>query len=318
MSEVTAVIPVHGRWDLTKQLLADLRAQSTAVTQVIVVDDGSEDGTASLAAEWGAEVISTGTNAGFPRAVNLGVAAVKTEFLVILNNDLRLPGDWLERLLYLCEIGAWFASGKLLSGTRSGEIDGTYDLISRGGSAWRAGNGAPTAGISGNVSVLDLPSFTAGLFRTSLFSRIGPLEERFGMYLEDVDFGLRCVKAGLWGMYDPTVTGVHLGSATRGEWHAQTARQMARNQIWLVARHFKGLSWPVFVSQVLFAMLAFTRNAGWAAVLGSMEGIATYRRMRLSGPYLKEDFLRRHEKEIAGMQGSPPRDRFWQLYFKLT
>ena len=318
MSEVTAVIPVHGRWDLTAQLLEDLRAQTVPVRHFIVVDNNSPDETASLAAKAGAQVIQMAENAGFARAVNRGLAEVETEFVLIINNDVRLPGDWLERLLYLCEIGAWFAAGRLLSGARPGEIDGSSDLISRGGCAWRAEHGAPASLPSGHVATMDLPSFTAGVFRTSLFQRIGPLEERFGSYLEDVDFGLRCVKAGLWGMYDPAVAGIHLGSATRGEWHPETARQIARNQIWLVARHFPSVSWAVLVSQVLFVALAFTRHAGWAALKGVIEGVRTFGAMRTAGPRLRADFLRRHEQEIATLQGNPPRDRFWQLYFKLT
>ena len=318
MSEVTVIIPVHGRWDLTAQLLKDIRAQTAAITHIILVDNASSDETVPNAAKLGVEVIAMGENSGFARAVNRGLASVHTEFVLIVNNDVRLPADWLERLLFLCEIGAWFAAGRLLSGSRTGEIDGTFDLISRGGCAWRAGHGTAASPPTDNVSTMDFPSFTAGLFRTSLFNRIGPLEERFGSYLEDVDFGLRCVKAGLWGMYDPTVSGIHIGSATLGEWHPSTARQIARNQIWLVARHFPSVSWAVVVSQCLFVALAFSRSAGWAALQGVFEGFRSFGTMRTAGPYLKADFLRRHEREIASGQGNPPRDRFWQLYFKLT
>ena len=58
--------------------------------------------------------------------------------------------------------------------------------------------------------------FTATLFRTDLFRKIGGLDERFRSYLEDVDFCLRCAKHGYHGMYVPRAVATHEGSATLG------------------------------------------------------------------------------------------------------
>ena len=318
MSEITAIVPVHGRWELTAQILEDLRAQSVPVKEIIIVDNASPDQTAKLAVAAGARLISMDENAGFARAVNRGINAAETEYVLIVNNDLRLPGDWLEKLLYVSKLGAWFAAGKLLSGTRPGEIDGTFDLISRGGCAWRGQHGEPDQEHNKAAMQMDFPSFTAGLFRRSLFTRVGPLEEKFGSYLEDVEFGLRCVEAGLWGMYVPDAVGIHLGSATRGTWHPETTRQIARNQLWIVARHFPRVSWAVLVSQVLFVALAFSNGAGWAALQGKWDGLTGFGHMRRKQPHVRADFLLRHEQEIAKLQGEPARDLFWRLYFKLT
>ncbi len=318
MNEVTAVIPVHGRWELTAQLLDDLRAQSVPLKEIIVVDNGSLDQTAALATGAGVRVIAMGENVGFAVAVNRGIQAVETEFVLIVNNDVRLPADWLEKLLYVMQLGTWFAAGKLMSGTSVGEIDGTFDLISRGGCAWRGRHGEADDKPRNVTEQMDFPSFTAGLFRRTLFDRVGPLEAEFGSYLEDVEFGLRCVEAGLWGMYVPTAVGIHLGSATRGAWHPETARQLARNQLWIVARHFPRMTWAVLISQVLFVGLAFFHGAGWAALRGKLEGLAGFRRMRRKAPHIRPDFLLRQEREIAELQGKPPRDMFWRLYFKLT
>ena len=120
MPEVTAIIPVHNRWDLTSRLLDDLRSQSIAVKEILIVDNGSIDGTAQNATAAGARVIPMSGNTGFARAVNAGIRAAETEFVLIVNNDVRLPGDWLEKLLHSTAIGVWFTAGKLLSGARPG------------------------------------------------------------------------------------------------------------------------------------------------------------------------------------------------------
>ena len=318
MPDVTAIIPVHNRWDLTARLLDDLRTQSSALKEILIVDNASTDGTAQKATALGARVIALTENTGFAHAVNIGVRSAETEFVLIVNNDVRLPGDWLETLLRSTTLGAWFTAGKLLNRSRPNEIDGTFDLISRGGCAWRANHGSVDRPAQANPMQMDFPSFTAGLFRRSLFDRIGYLEESFESYLEDVDFGLRCVEAGLWGLYVPQAVGIHEGSATLGAWHPETARRLARNQLWIVARHFPRLSWPVLVSQLLFIALGFRKGAGWAVLKGKFQGLAQFGRMRRKGTHVPLDFLARHDREIAHLQGTPARDLFWRLYFKLT
>lgn len=319
MPDVTAVIPVHNRWDLTSRLLNDLRTQTISLKEILIVDNGSTDGTAQKATAAGARVIALTENTGFAHAVNVGIRASETEFVLIVNNDVRLPGDWLEKLLHSTEIGVWFTAGKLLSGARPGEVDGAFDLISRGGCAWRAGHGLPDSPSKSNPMQMDFPSFTAGLFRRGLFDRIGYLEEAFESYLEDVDFGLRCAEAGLWGLYVPQAVGIHEGSATLGPWNPETARRLARNQLWIVARHFPRLSWPVLVSQFLFIALGFSNGAGLAVLKGKWQGLVGFpRMMRRKGPHVPLDLLARHDREIAQLQGTPARDLFWRLYFKLT
>ena len=319
MAEVTAIIPVHNRWDLTARLLDDLHSQSFPLKEILIVDNASTDGTAQKATALGARVIAMTENTGFAHAVNFGIQATETEFVLIVNNDVRLPGDWLEKLLQAGELGCWFLAGKLLSGARPGEIDGTFDLISRGGCAWRAGHGSSGAGAESGPMQMDFPSFTAGLFRRGLFHRIGYLEESFESYLEDIDFGLRCAEAGLWGLYVPQAVGIHEGSATLGIWNAETARRLARNQLWIVARHFPRFNWPVLVSQVLFIALGFRNGAGLAVLKGKWQGMAGFRRMmRIKGPHVAPDLLARHDREIEHLQGTPARDLFWRLYFKLT
>ena len=86
-ARVAAVIPTWNRRDLLATLLRNLAAQACPFTEIIVVDNGSEDDSVELAASVGARVLRMGSNLGFAAAVNRGVEAADAEWVAILNND---------------------------------------------------------------------------------------------------------------------------------------------------------------------------------------------------------------------------------------
>ena len=67
--------------------------------EVIVSDNGSTDGAAEVAEEFGARVLRMGSNLGFSRAVNAGVEACRTELIALVNSDVEPEPDWLARLV---------------------------------------------------------------------------------------------------------------------------------------------------------------------------------------------------------------------------
>ena len=141
-ARVTAVIPTWNRRDLLLNLFQSLGAQTRPFNEIIVVDNGSTDGSAEFAERAGAKVLRLGRNAGFAAAVNRGIEAAGTDWVAILNNDVTLEPDWLEKLLTAPE-DAWFASGKILRTSDPNLVDGTFDEISRGACASRCGSGKP-------------------------------------------------------------------------------------------------------------------------------------------------------------------------------
>src|SRR5947209_16167316 len=86
---VTVVTPVWNRRDLVERLLRTIARQTVPVAEVIVVDSGSGDGAPEAAERWGARVIRLGRNAGFTRAVNRGIAEVRTEWIALVNSDVE-------------------------------------------------------------------------------------------------------------------------------------------------------------------------------------------------------------------------------------
>jgi len=325
MDRVSVVIPTRNRRDLVQALLLNLRAQTVTPAEIIVVDDGSEDGTAEAAVELGARVIE-GRTLGFARAVNLGVQASRHQWVAVLNNDLELESEWLARLLEAAEAArAWFACGKLLDFRRAGRIDGTFDLLSRGACAWRAGHGRPDGPLWNCPRTVQFAGFTAVLLRRELFERVGWLDERFHSYLEDVEFCLRCALAELHGVYVPAARGRHAGSATLGRWSRESVRLIARNQLWLIAKHypdgwFKLYGRAVVAAQWLWGLTAARHGAFGAYLRGKQQGWQGFRDIRESSPRPKaperlQAVLRDSERQIRSLQEQGGWDWYWRAYF---
>jgi GT2 family glycosyltransferase len=321
---ITAIIPTFNRAGLLRKVLTDLRAQTLPVTEILVVDNGSGDESAAVAESFDARVLRESANLGFCRAVNRGVGEATGEWLAILNNDVELPSDWLARLYAgAVESGARFATGKLLSVDDRTILDGSFDALCLGGCAWRCGSGRKDDGLWDQPRAIQFAPFTAALFRKSLFEEIGFLDESFGSYLEDVDFGLRCAIHGYNGVYVPGAVAYHHGSATLGRWNGETVRNIARNQVLLVAKHYPrrwtwDAGWKVLIGQALWGLLAVRHGAAAAWMKGKWEGVRAFRSQRQPGPRKVLDVLRVSEGEIRALQQASGFDPYWRAYFWLT
>jgi GT2 family glycosyltransferase len=326
MPTVSALIPTWNRRPLVEALLGQLAAQTCPLTHVLVVDNGSTDGTADAGRALGAEVLALETNLGFAPAVNAGLARISSDYILIINNDVEIPPDWLQHLMAALESNpwAWFAAGRLLQPS-SDTLDSTFDLLSRSGCAWKAAHGCAASALPDTPRRVRMVPFTAALFRRELFTRLGPLDTRFQSYLEDVDFGIRSALAGFEGLYVPQATGRHQGSATLGVWHPDTVRRLARNQVLLVAKHFPrnwplAYGWPVLVGQLLWGIVA-ARHGGLRAYLqGKLEGMRLWPAVRLESTDSERfgEFVVQSEQQIRDLQSRIGSDRYWRVYFALT
>ncbi len=326
MSEpaVTVVIPVWNGRGMVVTLLEKLRAQTHPIAEIIAVDNGSEDGAPEAAASFGARVLRLGWNQGFAAAVNHGVQACRTEMVALVNSDVEPEPEWLERLAQaLSAEDVWFATGKILSAARRDRIDGTYDLISRAACAWRVGQGRPDGPLYSEPQPIAMSSATAILFRAELFRRVGPFDIAFESYLEDVDFGIRCAVAGLSGAYVPDAVAYHWGSASLGAWNPEVVQRIARNQSYLVAKHYspslrRRYRWPILVGQLLWGLVALRHYGGLAFCRGKLAARRHPYPVCSSGSALRlAAILEQSERELREAQRDRP-DWYWRVYFLLT
>ena len=328
MPGVVVVIPNWDGAQLLEQFLPSV-FQQTLLVRVVVVDNGSTDASVEVAQRLGAEVIAMGANRGFAAAVNRGIAETEEPFIAIVNNDARLAPDWLARLMQAMEeTGAHLATGKILREREPAVLDGTYDLLCRGGTAWRAGAGTPDATFPQARRRVGFVSLTAALIRREAFERAGTLDEDFESYLEDVEFSLRCARLGMAGVYEPAAVAWHRGSATLGAWHPESTRRIARNQVMLVAKHyprgwFGEYGGAVLVGQLLWGLVACRHGAGLAYCRGKWQGLRGYATWRAGSPWhgRRDDLnllLSLAEMDIARLQAQTGWQSYWRWYFRLA
>jgi GT2 family glycosyltransferase len=314
---VTAVIPLHNQANLFARLLDSIHRQSTPFAQVVVVDNASTDNSPEIARAANCKVISLPVNTGFAHAVNLGWKAANTPWVAILNSDVELDPDWLEHLLAAAQSAA-FGTGTILQASDRNAIDGTYDLLSRAGCAWRAGFGQSAQVLPANTASIAMAPATACIFRRDALEHLGGFDERYGSYLEDVDLGLRCIRLGLTGVYVPRAIACHKGSATLGRWNAKVVRLISRNQLLLISRHFdrklfRACLWNIIAGQLLWGLVAARHGAFLAWVAGKLDGLRQFSLEAQASPALR-NFLDASEREIR----IRARDSYWRWYFRLT
>ncbi|MBC8167622.1 MAG: hypothetical protein H7Y20_17355, partial [Bryobacteraceae bacterium] len=142
----------------------------------------------------------------------------------------------------------------------------------------------------------------------------------FGSYLEDVDFGLRCASKGYTGRYVPDAVSWHVGSATLGRWNAETVRQIAKNQLLLIARHYppaliQEFAFQIALSHMLWGFVALRHGGGAAWIRGKLEGLRTFRQLRKPGSPNVRAIVTQSEEEIRQYQNGPESDWYWRAYF---
>jgi N-acetylglucosaminyl-diphospho-decaprenol L-rhamnosyltransferase len=217
-SSIDVVIVAYNRHELTDSCLRHLSAQ-TIEHQVILVDNGSSDDThARVRARWPAvHVERLDSGRGFAAASNHGAAAGSGEIVVLLNNDVDVRPDFLERLVAPLtgapEVGS-VAALMLQPGERLIDSAGLMADVTLAGFPRLQGLSAGRA--RSQQPALAGPAGTAGAYRRTAWEQLGGLDEAIFSYMEDLDLALRLRTAGWQTTLAADAVGVHLGSATHG------------------------------------------------------------------------------------------------------
>ena len=318
---VSVVIPTWNRAELLRNALLSLGRQTIAPAEILVVDNASTDDTAQVVRESRARLISLESNVGFAGAVNEGVRRAASDWVFILNNDVELQADWIACALSAAErFNADFVTGKLVQAHAPERIDGTWDLVSRAGCAWRCGWNSFDGARWSEPRRVRIASLTAAMFRRSVFEKVGLLDTVYESYYEDVDFGIRCAIKHVEGLYEPRAKGIHRGSATL-HGSDRVTYLVSRNQI-LLAKKFRLAEinrWNVVLGQSAAFLPAIRRRHLLAALRGKIDG------WRLAKTICATEcdrsqlhaFLKNQEAELAEEQRESGFDLSWRLYFSL-
>jgi GT2 family glycosyltransferase len=220
VASVSAIVLNYDGRALLEVIMPSLAAQTLPPSETIVVDNGSRDDSRSyLAASWPhARVLAIADNVGVAAALNRGVSAARGEYVALLNNDLELSPEWLAEMAagLTRHPDAASVACKLLRYHDRRRLDGVGDVLTRRLVAHPRGAGELDEGQYEQEREILAPTAGAALYRASALVRVGPFDESFWAYFEDVDWGLRAQLAGLRSWYVPNAVAFHMGGATTG------------------------------------------------------------------------------------------------------
>ena len=245
---VSVVIP---NWNGKKFLpgcLDSLLASSYAQIEIVIVDNGSRDGSVEFLQQNypSLKLVTFALNTGFSVAVNAGIKNSTGEFVALLNNDTVVEKNWLGEMVAAMhrhpEIGS--TGCKMLAFDDRSLLDGAGDGYRRGGLPGRIGHREIDRGQFNTERYILGPCGGAALYRRSMLNDIGLFDEDYFAYLEDVDIGLRAQSAGYKCLYVPTAVMYHLGCGTTGSgYHPLVVRLSCQN------------NWNTIVKNIPFALL---------------------------------------------------------------
>lgn len=283
MNQITIIIPNYNGANFLKECLEALYAQENAPGYTtLVVDNGSKDGSLELLKVRFPQVsvIALPENTGFCHAVNSGIEASDTPYVILLNNDTKVYPGFVRALYDAIEANPslFSVSARMLMWDKPELLDGAGDRYCVLGWAYSRAKGKPAAAYSQAVEIFSACG-GAAIYRKSVFEKIGLFDEAHFAYLEDLDIGYRARIHGYRNYYEPSANVIHYGSASTGsrynEWKTVRA---AANSVYVIAKNMPLLQiiWnlPFLFAGFFIKFLFFCKKGmGKLYLKGLAEGI---------------------------------------------
>ena len=267
--------------------LASLRQQTLQDFEVLLVDNGSEDGSqAHVKAEYPeVKLIENGENLGFTGACIKGYEAAVGQFIILLNNDTETEPDWLEKLLAGFEqTGVGSVIGKILLFDERGTLHTAGDFVRVDGSPGNRGVWQKDEGQFDQPEFIMSGCGAAVAYRREALEQVGFLDDSFYFSCEDVDLGWRLNLAGWRVLYKPDAVIYHKVKASSS---ALASYYDKRNQLYLIWKNYPaGLlrkHWRIVMGQQLKltreALVHWRGEAARASLRGQLAGLFGFFRM---------------------------------------
>lgn len=283
MSKTTVIIPNYNGISYLKDCLTFLNRSQKEPFETIVVDNGSDDGSLALLKTQfpNVKVIALPENYGFSRAVNEGIRAADTPYVLLLNNDTIVEHNFVQNLEQAMDARPTYfgISAKMLSMKQPEMIDDAGDFYCALGWAYARGKGKKAASYSyfGDVFA---PCAGAAIYRRDVFDKIGYFDEAHFAYLEDIDVAYRAKLYGYRNGYCPDAIVYHAGSASSGSrYNAFKVSLSSRNSVYLIGKNMPFLqivlNLPFLVLGYLIKILFFIKKGyGGTYLAGLWKGVS--------------------------------------------
>lgn len=261
MVKTTVVIPNYNGIKFMKNCIDQLLlAKEKGDFDILLVDNGSTDGSEKLCKEYEeskiAKLIAFDSNTGFCGAVNAGIQACKTEYVLLLNNDTQVDERFVTELESFMDRHkkAFSASAKMLSLYEPEIIDDCGDLYCALGWAFGLGKGKNKAHYEKDAEIF-ASCGGAAIYRREIFDAIGLFDDNHFAYLEDIDIGYRAKIYGYNNYYCHSAVVYHAGSGFSGSrYNAFKIDLSAKNSIYLV---YKNMPLLQLILNLPFLLIGF-------------------------------------------------------------
>jgi GT2 family glycosyltransferase len=247
--QATVVVVTYNGAHLLPACLDALAGQTLprSAFTVVVVDNGSTDGTAELVGTgypW-VELIPSDRNLGFPGANNLALRRATTPLAVLVNNDARPAPEFLERILAVFDrpdadrvaaVTAKVVFDRPAADTDGAVLNSTGNLVARDGCGFDRDFGRPDATTHAVREVFGFCGCAAAL-RLDALREVGFFDDDLFLYFEDTDLSWRLRAAGWEVWYEASAVARHLFAASSDTASPLSVYHQSRNMLLVFTRH---------------------------------------------------------------------------------
>jgi GT2 family glycosyltransferase/glycosyltransferase involved in cell wall biosynthesis len=293
---VSTIIVNHERRDLLSMCLESLEIALRAVdedTELIVVDNGSKDGSAELVRERfpDVRVVELDRNEGFAGGVARGVAEARGEWIAVFNNDTTVEPDAIALMLDAGRLHPRVASvaAQMRFADRREVLNSAGLELDRLGVAADRLVGTPLSELS-ESEPYEVFGATGGaaLFRREMLDQVGGFDQSFFAYFEDADLAWRARLHAWRALYAPRAVVYHHHSATAQHGSPTKLYLVGRNRIRTLAKNASNgmlvLNAPwILAYDAAYVVYASLSGRTLAALRGRLDGLREWRTYRRTG-----------------------------------
>lgn len=292
---VSAIVVNHRRPELTVECVASLEralGELGEPTEVVVVDNGSGDGSPDLISQRcsGVRVVALDDNVGFAGGVNAGVEASGGEWVLLLNNDATIEPEGVARLLEAGRSSPRVGSvaAQMRFAAAPGVVNSAGIGLDRLGVAYDRGLGEAVADSAREPSEVFGASGGAALVRRRMLEELGGLDASFFFALEDVDLAWRARMAGWRALHAPGAVVWHHHGRTGRHTSAFKHFHVGRNRVRMLAKnaepaHLRRWGAAILAYELAYLAYAMVADRTLAPLRGRLRGVREWRSYRRAG-----------------------------------